>query len=108
MPEDEHRSDKRDALLLLGTLRLGSGEQRVKIRNLSSGGAMIEGIDLPVETSVSLELPNIGWVEGKISWQFEGRCGVRLSVPIDPAKVRLAIAAAKPQTLTKKAPIRPL
>jgi hypothetical protein len=92
----ETRNIPRDSLFLMAQLRL-EGEDtsyQVKVRNLSPGGMMAEG-DVRVLRGVvvSVELRNIGWVEGSVAWIQENRFGIAFGEEIDAKKVR-----AMPQT----------
>ncbi|MDN3647097.1 PilZ domain-containing protein [Pontixanthobacter aestiaquae] len=85
------RNISRDSLFLMAEIRLDGedGEHRVKVRNLSSGGMMAEGGPSVVRGSnVSIQLRNIGWVEGVIAWVQEERFGIAFSEEIDPGLAR--------------------
>lgn len=85
------RHISRDSLFLLADVKIGgmvSGE-RVKVRNLSSGGMMAEG-GPRVErgASIAVQLRNIGWVEGSVAWVHENRFGIAFADEIDPSLAR--------------------
>ena len=90
----ENRQIGRDSLFLMADLRLaGAGEpHRIKVRNLSSGGMMGEG---PVRVSrgdvVSVQIRNLGWIEGTVAWVQDSRFGVAFCDEIDPKLARAAI-----------------
>jgi len=91
MSNVETRQVNRDSLFLLAQLRVdGDGpEHRVKIRNLSAGGAMAEGeVRVLRGAQVSVELRNIGWVEGSVAWKQDNRFGIAFTHEIDPKLVR--------------------
>ena len=90
------RNISRDSLFLMADVRLQGeqGEQRVKVRNLSSGGMMAEGG--PVVTrggNLSIQLRNIGWVEGVVAWVQEERFGIAFSQEIDPKLARAPVGS---------------
>jgi len=103
----------RDSLFLLASLRLDgdAAEHRVKVRNLSAGGMMAEG-DVRVERGarVSVDLRNVGWVDGTVAWVQDKRFGIAFSEEIDASRVRAQVAPADPGTpgFTKPASIMPL
>lgn len=104
-PADEDvaaaRLGARDSLLLAAHLRLGddSSLHQVRIRNLSSGGLMVEYVDhVAVGTSADVEVRNIGWVKGRVAWATEGRIGIAFDHEIDP------MAARKPVGTGRKTP----
>lgn len=81
----------RDSLFLMTELTLDdSGEtHKVKVRNLSPGGMMIES-DLTVTQGqrIVATLRNIGPVKGQIAWARKGRFGVAFDYEIDPKLAR--------------------
>jgi hypothetical protein len=91
MSESDQRHITRDSLFVLAALRVAGRDQtyRVKVRNLSAGGLMAEG-DLRVVrgTPLSVELRNVGWVEGSVAWVQETRFGIAFDEEIDPLVVR--------------------
>lgn len=76
---ESKESRVRDSLFLLADITFeGSAEQhKVKVRNLSPGGMMVES-DLEVTQGQPLVavLRNIGPVRGQIAWTRSGRFGV--------------------------------
>lgn len=92
----ETRQIDRDSMLLMAMLRIDGreAEYRVKVRNLSSGGMMAEG-PVPVARGslVSVELRNIGRVDGAVAWKQDGRFGIAFVDEIDPRLARLPVFA---------------
>ena len=100
MTENEHRQITRDSLFVLAEARLDGSEtvQRVKVRNLSAGGMMAEGLGKPVRGQlVWVDLRNIGWIEGSVAWVQDNRVGIAFREEIDP-KVARAPASAGDNT----------
>ena len=94
MDNENAKRERRDSLFLLATLRLGLVELPVKVRNLSSGGAMLEGVvSAKKGAPVSLNIRNIGWVDGDIAWVEGARCGISFRDQIDPQAARIQISA---------------
>ena len=92
MDGSENRQIARDSLFVMADMRLHGtdGEHRIKVRNLSSGGMMGEGVVRVARgTIVQVNIRNIGWVEGSVAWVQENRFGVAFSEEIDPKVVRL-------------------
>ncbi|GLK42180.1 MULTISPECIES: PilZ domain-containing protein [Novosphingobium] len=95
MNQGENRQIARDSLFLMADLRVDGldGDFRIKVRNLSAGGMMGEGnVRVVRGTVVSVNIRNIGWVEGSVAWVQESRFGVAFREDIDP---RLARAQAR-------------
>lgn len=91
MDTNEHRQIARDSLFLMADLRVDGleGEYRIKVRNLSSGGMMGEGAVRVMRGSmVTVNIRNVGWVEGAIAWVQENRFGVAFREEIDPKIAR--------------------
>ncbi|MCM8730141.1 PilZ domain-containing protein [Hephaestia sp. GCM10023244] len=91
------RNESRDSLLLSARFReLGKRrEDRVRVRNLSAGGLMIElPRDVAVDTAVEIDVRGIGWVSGRIAWNTAGRAGIAFDAPIDPMLARKPVGAS--------------
>lgn len=95
MSNVETRQIERDSLLLLADVRIdgGSTSHRVKVRNLSAGGMMAEG-DLRATRGalVTVELRNLGEVQGSVAWVQDNRFGIAFAEEIDPKVVRAPAA----------------
>lgn len=98
MTEGENRQLPRESLFLMADVRAKGlakgfeGTHRIKVRNLSAGGMMGEGL-VPVVrgTVVEVEIRNIGWVTGAVAWVQENRFGVAFSDEIDPHLARAPV-----------------
>lgn len=91
MSNVDTRQVNRDSLFLLAQLKVAGQDQahRVKVRNLSAGGMMAEGdVRVTRGSLVSVDLRNLGWVEGSVAWKQDNRFGIAFVEEIDPAVVR--------------------
>ncbi len=93
MSSVDTRQLNRDSLFLMALIRVDGDaagiDYRVKVRNLSSGGMMAEGAVKVLRGSVvSVELRNVGWVDGTVAWKQDDRFGVAFAEEIDPKVVR--------------------
>ena len=92
----ETRHIQRDSLFLAAEVRLDGEDaaNRVKVRNLSARGMMAEA-DLPVLRGalVSVNLRNIGWVEGSIAWVHDNRFGIAFAREVDPKLARTQVGS---------------
>lgn len=99
MSSVETRQVDRDSLLLFAQVRVDGGntEYRVRVRNLSAGGMMAEG-EAPVARGsvVTVELRNVGRVDGSVAWKQDSRFGISFVDEIDAKLVREPIAAGPP------------
>lgn len=97
MSNVDTRQVKRDSLFLLAQVRVDGADQayRVKVRNLSAGGMMAETGDMRVMrgTPVTVELRNIGEVQGSIAWVQGDRFGIAFAQEIDPQLARAPMAS---------------
>lgn len=95
MIEGDNRQIARDSLFLLADLRVDGlqGEHRIKVRNLSARGMMGEGAVRVVRGAmVSVNIRNIGWVEGSVAWVQDNRFGVAFRDEIDARLARAPIS----------------
>jgi hypothetical protein len=100
------RSEPRDSMFLMATLRrvAGGPDVTVKVRNLSSGGLMAETpVGFMRGDAIAVELRGIGIVTGKIAWTAGGRLGVAFDAGVDPRLARKPVAspAQAPQPLVQ-------
>lgn len=96
----EKRQIARDSLFVMADMRLAGSTavHRIKVRNLSSGGLMAEGGPQVVSgTGVSIDLRNIGWIDGTVAWVQDNRCGIAFVEEIDPKAVRGPASAGNGQ-----------
>lgn len=108
MDENDHRQLARDSLFLMAELRLPGQEAlaRVKVRNLSAGGMMAEGVMHAVRgTLIEVNIRNVGWVEGAVAWVQGDRCGIAFSDDIDPMIARAPITVGEGTPRFVKPPI---
>ena len=93
----QNRRNRRSKVLMTATLELSGSALPVKLRNLSTEGALIEGNDLPVEGSKvvfkRLELS----VAGRIAWVTAKRAGVTFDEKLAPEAMLHHIPAPKPR-----------
>lgn len=75
------RSEERLNMFVMATLYATTGSAPVKVRNMSSLGALVEGPMMPaVDTVVALRRGSLS-VAGRVAWREEGRCGLRFDCP---------------------------
>lgn len=85
------RHISRDSLFLAADVRLDGAADghRVKVRNLSPGGMMADGEAPVVRGSIiTVDLRNIGCVEGTVAWVQGNRFGIAFNKEIDPKRAR--------------------
>jgi hypothetical protein len=100
---EQMRAEPRDSMFLLATMRRPGGpEVQVKVRNLSSGGMMVEcPASFTRGEEVESDLRGIGAVGGKIAWTTGTRLGVSFDRAIDPALARKPVVGGPQPQLVK-------
>lgn len=94
MSNVDTRQMSRDSLFVMARVRVEGDatgtEYPVKVRNLSSAGMMADGKAKVARGSrVSVDLRNVGWVEGTVAWKQDDRFGIAFIEEIDPRLVRV-------------------
>lgn len=90
-PEPEtRRSKRRHPLIWSGVIRLYDREAMVRVRNISSHGALIHSdLTLTPGVSLQLELGGAGIVESKVSWAVGDQAGLSFESEFDILKLSL-------------------
>jgi hypothetical protein len=58
---------------------------------------MAEAPRVPAKDArISIELRNLGWVEGRVAWVQDNRFGILFAAQIDPSRVRHAPSKRRP------------
>lgn len=93
---------QRTAMMRSARLRVGSVEGEVRIRNISSSGAMIDGIDFgrnAEDIALQIELVDGQMFPARVMWNRDGKAGIafaenfnmeRLNAPVEERLARLA------------------
>jgi hypothetical protein len=82
------REARLTTILLVGRLVTGDRDWVCRVRNLSSGGLMVEcDAALAVGMAVRIELRNLTVLDGEIVWTRPPRAGVRFVAPADVAEL---------------------
>ena len=89
---------RRDSLFMSAKLRIGDAAavHEVRVRNLSTGGLMIE-FDRAIDqgAAVMLEMNGLGELAGRVAWCTRGRAGISLDAPIDPKRARKPVGTGR-------------
>jgi hypothetical protein len=94
-----NRRSRRSPVLLAASLEVGGQIMRVKLRNLSEQGALIEGESLPVEGSTTTFHRNDLRLKSRIVWVHGRYAGVAFDRPLNTDEVLRNVPKprAKPQ-----------
>ena len=83
----QNRRSSRAPVMLTAKLELGGEGQQVILRNLSTGGALVEGKWLPAEGSKVLFTRNGLKVQARVAWVERKYAGIAFDFPLDGSEV---------------------
>ena len=82
-----NRRSRRSPVLLAATVELGGAVHDVKLRNLSSDGALVQGAqDLPENAAITFCRKDLR-VRARIAWVQGQHAGIAFDKPLEPAEV---------------------
>lgn len=84
------RAASRSSLYLAAALYCDGASSPVKIRNISSAGALLEGMPVPDAGSLVQLVRGDLIVHGLIAWADDKRCGIKFSGTVDVQQWRAA------------------
>lgn len=93
----QNRRSRRSQTLMVATLDYSGRAVEVRLRNLSSEGAQVEGTQLPVEGTELLFRKGDLAVPGAIIWTKGKQAGIRFENKLDPATMLNHVPAARPR-----------
>lgn len=93
----KNRRSRRSPVLLTATVDVAGVPERVKLRNLSEQGALIEGDRLPLEGTTTMFERNELQLKSRVVW-VEGRyAGVAFDRALKPEEVLCNVPTPKPR-----------
>lgn len=93
----QNRRTRRSTVLLSASIELSGASLPVKLRNLSSEGALIEGDKLPVEGAEVIFRKAELNLSGRIAWVVGKRAGLSFSEVLHPDLVMRHIPTPRPR-----------
>lgn len=93
----QNRQTRRSNVLLSASIELSGASLPVKLRNLSSEGALIEGDKLPVEGAEVIFRKAELNLSGRIAWVAGKRAGLSFSEVLHPDLVMRHIPTPRPR-----------
>lgn len=93
----QNRRTKRSNVLLAASIEQSGHLFSVKLRNLSSEGALIEGDELPIEGSHVVFRRNDLAIGSRVAWVHGRHAGVAFSAPLDAQDVMRNIPRPRPR-----------
>lgn len=94
---NQNRKTSRSQVLLSATLEHSGSKQSVKLRNLSSEGALVESDNLPIEGTTVIFCRNDLCTRGRVVWVNGGYAGIAFDTQLDPGEVLRHIPAPRPK-----------
>ena len=94
---DSKEPRARDSLFLLAEITFDGSQEvhKVKVRNLSTGGMMVESdLDIAQGQRLVATLRNVGSVHGQVAWARSARFGVAFDREINPKQVRQPVGGS--------------
>ncbi len=93
---NQNRRTRRSHVLMAASIEAGGVTLAVKLRNLSSEGALVESDDLPDVNSPVIFRKKELKLAGRVAWVTGGRAGIAFDAKLDPEAVLRHVPANKP------------
>lgn len=97
----QNRRSRRSQVLLTATIEHSGSRQSIKLRNLSSEGALVESDKLPIEGTSVLFCRNDLCTDGRVVWVNGRYAGIAFNQPLNPEEVLRHIPAPKPKIMPR-------
>jgi hypothetical protein len=93
----QNRRSRRSPVLLAASVEVAGVPQPVKLRNLSTEGALIEGERLPLEGATTFFRRNDLRIKSRIAWVAGRFAGVAFARPLGKEEVLRNVPAPRPR-----------
>jgi len=103
----QNRRSRRSPVLLTATIELGGAMHEVKLRNLSSDGALVQGADSLLEYANVTFCRKDLRVRARIAWVQGSHAGIAFETPLPPAEVLRHVPRREPKPLPSELFNRP-
>lgn len=92
----QNRQSRRSHVLMAASIESAGVTVSVKLRNLSSEGALVEGGGLPpVGSAVTFRKKELD-LAGRVAWVTDRRGGIKFDAKLDPEAVLRHVPASRP------------
>jgi hypothetical protein len=91
----QNRRSRRSQVLMAAGIETAGGLVDVTLRNLSSDGALVEGVHLPEPGSPVVFHKNDLVISGRVAWVNERRAGIAFDTKLQPETVLRHIPSPK-------------
>lgn len=86
MPPWQDRADRLKTIFMVGRIITHSGDHLCRVRNISSGGMLVEcETTLAMDETVKIELRNLNVITAQVRWIRGDRIGIQFDAPIEVA-----------------------
>lgn len=92
----QNRRARRSHVLMSASLEAGDVKHAVKLRNLSSEGALVEGDELPAVDSAVIFRKKELKLAGRVAWITANRAGIAFDSKLDPEAVMRHVPKTRP------------
>lgn len=103
--ELRERKDRRSLVLLAARLLTGHGLSDVRLRNLSTSGALLEAEEAPAQGSEVVFERGDTIVPARVAWSSGNRFGIQFVTPIEESEVLVHVSRPKPGAAPASPPI---
>ena len=102
---NSRRTERRHPLVWMGQLFYNHDSEKVRLRNISENGALIEApVSYPLGAEIYLDLDAAGQHFATVSWVFGDKVGLKFKVPFDLGVLRKSKPEVAPAMLTRPGP----
>lgn len=95
--QSQNRKSRRSQVLLTATIEHGGSTQSVKLRNLSSEGALVESDKLPIEGTSVMFCRNELCSQGHVVWVNGRYAGIAFADKLQPEQVLRHVPVPRPK-----------
>ena len=102
---NSRRTERRHPLIWMGEILYSHNSEKVRLRNISEHGALIEGpISYPIGVELYLDLGDAGQHFATVSWTCRDKVGLKFKDPFDLSVLRKSKPEIAPAMMTRPGP----
>jgi len=102
---NSRRAERRHPLVWMGQVIYNHGSEKVRLRNISEHGALIEApINYPLGSEIYLDLNDAGQHFATVSWTCGDKVGLKFKDPFDLQALRKSKPEIAPALMTRPGP----
>lgn len=102
---NSRRVERRHPLVWMGEVFFQHDSEKVRLRNISENGALIESpVSYPLDSEILLDLGDAGQHFATVSWACADKAGLRFHQPFDLKKLGSAKPQVAPRLMTRPGP----